>query len=57
MASDFLLLFSQLNFALLLKEKKKKVISKTGPTVTEAVKLFEYKKSNNSYWNKRKLYK
>lgn len=56
MASHFLFPFSQLNL-FLLSEKKKKVIEKTGLTVTEAVELFEYRKSNEGYWDRPKLYK
>ena len=49
MVFDFLLLFRQLNFLSLLKEKKKKVIDKTKLSVTEAVELFKYKKTNEGY--------
>ena len=57
MASDFLLPFGQLNLFSLSEEKKKKVIDKTGLTVTEAVELFEYGKSNEGYWDGPKLHK
>lgn len=49
MASDFLLLFGRLNLSSLSEKKKKEVIVKMELTVTEVVKLFEYRKSNESY--------
>ena len=57
MASDFLLPFGRLNLSSLSEEKKKKVIDKTGLTVTEAVELFGYGKSNEGYWDGPKLHK
>ena len=57
MASDFLLPFGRLNLSSLSEEKKKEVIDKTGLTVTEAVELFEYGKSNEGYWDGPKLHK
>lgn len=57
MASDFLFLFSRLNLSPLSKEKKKVIIGKIGLTVTKAVELFEYGKSNKGYCNGPKLYK
>lgn len=32
-------------------------MKKIAPTILKAIKLFEYKKNNNKYWNKVKLYK
>lgn len=49
MVSDFLLLFGRLNLSSLSKGKKKEVIDKIGLSVTEAVELFEYGKTNESY--------
>lgn len=57
MASEFLFLFGRLNFSSLSEEKKKKVIKILGLTVTEAVELFEYGKSNEGYWDGSKLHK
>lgn len=57
MAFRFLVLFGWLNFFSLSKEKKKEVIDKTGLIVIKAVELFEYKKSNESYWDWLKFYK
>lgn len=48
MVSDFFLLFERLNLSLLLKGKKK-IIDKTGLSVTKAVELFEYGKTNKGY--------
>ena len=57
MVSDFLLPFGRLNLSLLSEEKKKEVIDKTGLSVTEAVELFEYGKTNEGYWDGSKLHK
>lgn len=57
MVSDFLLPFRRLNLSSLSEGKKKKVIDKTKLSVTEAVELFEYGKTNKGYWNGSKLHK
>lgn len=57
MSFDFLLLFGQLKLAFLFSEKKKKVIKKFGLLETKAIKIFEFRKKNNRYWNGAKLYK
>lgn len=57
MASEFLLPFGRLNLSSLSTEKKKEVVEKTGLTITEAVELFEYGKSNEGYWDGSKLHK
>lgn len=51
MSFDFLLLFGQLKLAFLFSEKKKKVIKKFGLLETKAIKIFEFRKKNNRYWN------
>lgn len=55
MASNFLLLFSRLNLSSL--SKKKKSNQKIRLSVTEDMKLFEYRKANKGYWDGSKLYK
>ena len=57
MVSDFILPFGRLNLSSLSKEKKKEVIDKTGLSVTEAVELFKYGKTNEGYWDGSKLHK
>ena len=55
--SKFLLLFGRLKFFLLFEEKQQKVIEKTGLTFREVVKLFEYGKNKEAYWDESKLHK
>lgn len=55
MVSVFILLFGRLNLSLLAPEKKKG-FSRTGLTHTEDVKIFEYGKNNNGYWDGAKLH-
>ena len=57
MVSDFLLPLGRLNFSSLSEEKKKKVMNKTGLSVTKAAELFEYGKTNKGYWDGSKLHK
>ena len=49
MTSEFLLSFGRLNLLSLSFEKQAEVIEKSGFTVTEAVKIFEYRKNNDGY--------
>lgn len=56
MTSKFLLFFGRLNLSFLSKEREKKVREKSGLEVTKAVKIFEYRKSNDRYWDKSKLH-
>lgn len=56
--SDFFFLFGQLNLSSLPKKRKKYRIDKTRLSVTKVIELFEYKKTNKSYyWIRLKLYK
>lgn len=57
MVSDFLLPFERLNLLSLSEGKRKEVIDKTGLSVTEAVELFKYEKTNEGYWDGSKLHK
>ena len=57
MTSDFLLLFGRLNLASLSSEKRKDVVEKCGLLEMEAVKVFEYRKNNDGYWDGAKLHK
>lgn len=57
MASEFFLPLGRLNLAFLSEEKKKKMVEKSGLTITEAVELFEYGKSNERYWDRPKFHK
>ena len=56
MTSKFLLFIRHLNLFSLSKEKKKKIVQKSRLKVIEAVKIFEYGKSNHGYWDGPKLY-
>ena len=56
MISNFLLPFGRLNL-FSQSEKKKKVIEKARLIVTEAIKLFEYGKSSEGYWDGPKLHR
>ena len=49
MVSEFLLPFGRLNLSSLSKEKRSEVLEKSGLNITEAVEIFEYRKSNNGY--------
>ena len=44
------------HYTTLSKAKKKEVIDKTRLSVTEAVELFEYEKTNKGYWDGPKLH-
>ena len=55
--SNFLLLFGHLNLFSLFERKRKEVMEKIRLTIIKAVKLFEYKKANEGYWNRSKLHK
>ena len=57
MVSDFLLPFGRLNLSSLLEGEKKEVIDKTRLSVTKAVELFKYEKTNEGYWDGSKLHK
>lgn len=57
MVLEFILLFRQLNLVLLSSGKREEVIEKTYLILTKLVKIFEYKKNNNKYWDGAKVYK
>lgn len=56
MILEFFLPFDQLNFQSLLLKKQVKVIEKSDLIITEVVKLFEYRKNNDRYWDGVKLH-
>ena len=56
MTSEFLFPFSRLNLASLSSEKRDEVVEKCGLMSIEAMKIFEYGKNNNGYWDEVKLY-
>lgn len=53
---EFIFPFECLNLASLTPEKRQEVMEKTGLVHTEAVKVFEYGKINDSYWDGAKLH-
>ncbi len=57
MVFEFLLPFDRLNLLSLSEEKQKEMMEKTELTILKAVKLFEYGKNNEGYWNRAKLHK
>lgn len=56
-ASEFILPFDRLNLASLTPEKRDQIVQETGLTDTKAVKIFEYGKNNDGYWDGAKLHK
>ena len=56
MVSEFFLPFGRLNLSSLSLEKRQEVIEKADLTHTKAVKIFEYGKSNDGYWDEAKLH-
>lgn len=56
MTSEFLLFFNQLNLASLNLEKREKAVEKYGLLTTKAVRNFKYKKNNDGYCDRAKLY-
>ncbi len=56
MVLEFILPFGRLNLTSLTPEKRQEVMKKTGLTHIEAVKVFEYRKNINSYWDEAKLH-
>lgn len=56
MVSEFLLPFGRLNLSSLSQEKRDKVRTTIGLTITEAVELFEYGKNHEGYWDGVKLH-
>lgn len=56
MPSEFLLLFNQLNLAFLSLEKRDKAVEKCGLISMKAMEIFEYRKNNDRYWDRVKLY-
>lgn len=56
MISEFIFLFRRLNLLFLTLKQREDVLEKTRLTYTEVIKIFEYKKNNNNYWNRAKLY-
>lgn len=57
MTFDFLFLFGWLNLASLSSKKRKEIVKKCDLLETEVVKVFEYGKNNDRYWDRAKLYK
>lgn len=56
MILEFILLFERLNLALLPSKKSQEVIEKIGLMHIESVEIFEYRKNNNGYLDRAKLY-
>ena len=56
MTSDFILPYGRLNLNSLTPEKREEIAQTTGLLKTEAVKIFEYGKNNDGYWDKAKLH-
>ena len=56
MVLKFFLSFDYPNLASLTSEKRQKVLEKTGLTYIKVLKIFWYKKNNDGYWNRAKLY-
>lgn len=56
MVLEFLLSFEHLNLSSLFEEKKKEMVQKSSLKVIKVMKIFEYRKSNNRYWDKPKLH-
>lgn len=52
MVLEIIFLFGHLNLALLLFDKKQEIIKKSGLIYTKLVKIFEYEKNNNRYWDR-----
>lgn len=57
MASEFLLLYSWLNFFFLFSKKREEIKEEIKLVETKAIDIFEYRKNNDGYWNGVKLYK
>lgn len=55
MVFEFIFSYSQLNLAFFIS-KKKEIIWKNKLLKKKIVKIFEYKKNNNNYWDKTKLH-
>lgn len=55
MILKFIFLFKRFNLAFLSFKKRQKVIKKK-LIYTKLIKIFKYKKNNNRYWNRAKLY-
>lgn len=51
MISKFILLFGHLNLALLALKKRKEFFSQTKLINMEVVKIFEYEKDKDGYWD------
>lgn len=56
MVFKFLFPFRQLNLLFLSKEKESGILKKLRLNIMEAIKIFEYKKLNDGYWDKPKPY-
>lgn len=56
MTSKFLLPFDRLHLASLSQEKREEAVEKCGLWTTQAVKIFEYGKNNDRYWDGAKLH-
>ncbi len=56
MSSKFFLPFGWLNLASLSLEKRDKIVKKCGLLTKEAVKIFEYRKNNDGYWDGANLH-
>lgn len=57
MTSEFLLPFGWLNLFSLTPEKREQIKEKTRLVETKAIEIFEYRKNNDGYWDRAKLYK
>lgn len=55
MVSEFIFFYVWLNLAFFIFEKRK-IVFRTGLLEEKTVENFEYRKNNNSYWDKIKLY-
>lgn len=56
MVLEFIFLFGYLNLTLLPSEKSQEMIRKTSLMHIKLIKIFEYEKNNNKYWDRAKLY-
>ena len=56
MTSDFILPYRQLKLNSFILERREEIAQTTGLLETEAVKIFEYGKNNDEYWDGAKLH-
>ncbi len=57
MVSEFIFPYRRQNLASLSPEKREEVIQQTGLITTKGVKILEYGKNNDRYWDGTKLHK